>query len=57
MVITETAPIFNKLGITGQALKPLQTFGQQQLANWISDFRYMKATDPKHGHNVKLFIS
>lgn len=44
---TETAPIFNKLGITGQALKPLQTFGQQQLANWISDFRYMKATDPK----------
>jgi len=44
---TETAPIFNRMGIIGQAMKPLQTFGQQQLANWIHDFRYMKANDAK----------
>lgn len=44
---TETAPIFNRMGIIGNAIKPLQTFGQQQLANWIHDFRYMKANDVK----------
>lgn len=44
---TEAAPIFNRMGIIGNAMKPLQTFGQQQLANWIHDFRYMKANDVK----------
>lgn len=43
---TETAPIFDNLGAVGQAIKPLQTFGQQQLANFVSDFRAMKATNP-----------
>jgi len=44
---TETAPGFTKMGQIGQAMRPLQTFGQAQLGNWIADFRHMKATDAK----------
>jgi len=34
------APIFQKMGILGEMVSPLQTFGQAQLGNLISDFRF-----------------
>lgn len=44
---SEVAPIFNKTGMIGQSMKPLQTFGQAQLGNVISDLKHLKTQDPK----------
>jgi hypothetical protein len=44
---SEVAPIFNKAGLIGQSMKPLQTFGQAQLGNVISDLKHLKTQDPK----------
>lgn len=38
----DKAPIFEKLGIIGEALSPLQTYGQMSIGNLISDFKYAK---------------
>lgn len=37
----EKAPIFEKLGILGETISPLQTYSQAQLGNLVSDFRFM----------------
>lgn len=44
---TEVAPILNKTGMAGAAIKPLQTYGQAALGNFVADFKYMKTKDPK----------
>ena len=38
----EKAPIFQKMGIAGQAASPLMTFAQGNLANFIADLRLAK---------------
>lgn len=38
----EKAPIFQKMGIVGQAISPLMTFAQGNLANFIADLRLAK---------------
>lgn len=43
----ETAPIFKNLGgIVGESMRPLQTYGQTQLGNFVSDFKHFKTKNP-----------
>ena len=43
---SEQAPIFQHSGIAGEMVRPLQTFGQAQLANIISDIRHFETMKP-----------
>lgn len=43
---SEQAPIFQHAGIMGEMVRPLQTFGQAQLANIISDIRHFETKKP-----------
>jgi len=44
----ETAPVFKNLGgIVGESMRPLQTYGQTQVGNFIADFHHFKTKDPK----------
>lgn len=44
----ETAPIFKNLGgIVGESMRPLQTYGQTQLGNFVSDFKHFKTKNPR----------
>ena len=43
---SEQAPIFQHTGIVGEMIRPLQTFGQAQLANIISDIRHFETMKP-----------
>lgn len=42
----EQAPVFQHMGIAGEMARPLQTFGQQQLANVIADIRHFETMHP-----------
>jgi len=44
---SEQAPMFKHTGIMGEMARPLQTFGQAQLANIIGDIRHFKTMNPK----------
>lgn len=48
----EKAPVFQRIGTTGEMISPLQTFAQAQLGNMIADFRRMTRT-----HNAKPFLA
>lgn len=43
---SEAAPMFQHLGIVGEAMRPLQTFGQAQLANIVSDIKHFETMKP-----------
>ena len=43
---SEQAPIFQHAGIMGEMVRPLQTFGQAQLANIIGDIRHFETMKP-----------
>lgn len=43
---SEQAPIFQHAGIVGEMVRPLQTFGQAQLANIIGDIRHFETMKP-----------
>ena len=42
----DSAPVFEHLGSLGRTVRPLQSFGQNLLGNFISDAKYFKAKDP-----------
>lgn len=44
---SEQAPMFKHTGILGEMARPLQTFGQAQLANIIGDIRHFQTKNPK----------
>jgi len=43
---SEQAPVFQHTGIAGEMVRPLQTFGQAQLANLIGDIRHFQTLKP-----------
>jgi len=44
----ETAPVFKNLGgFIGESMRPLQTYGQTQVGNFIADYNHFKGKDPK----------
>jgi len=43
---SEQAPVFQHTGIVGEMVRPLQTFGQAQLANLIGDIRHFQTLKP-----------
>lgn len=43
---SEAAPMFQHMGIVGEAMRPLQTFGQAQLANIVSDIKHFETMKP-----------
>ena len=43
---SEQAPVFKHTGIAGEMARPLQTFGQAQLANIIGDIRHFQTMKP-----------
>lgn len=44
---SEQAPMFQHAGIVGEMARPLQTFGQAQFANLVSDIKHFKILQPK----------
>lgn len=43
---SEAAPVFQHMGVVGEAMRPLQTFGQAQLANILSDIKHFETMKP-----------
>jgi len=44
----ETAPMFKNLGgIVGESMRPLQTYGQTQVGNFIADWKHFQTKNPK----------